>query len=262
MVPERLPAKILHHIWFQGIDDVPEPYKTNIEACSSMNPDWKHMIWTDTTLRQECYRFSDECGRIYDQYELMHQKIDLGRYVVVCNHGGISLDADANCVRPLDTIEYPTDNILISLLALMWYERLVWNPVNNATIYSPYPNHPSMRELVQSIVNRGNGEQYEHTFQRIQHTTGPYAFQEIVHLLPNVTFVEGEVFEPCVANNCHSTDKTIVEHRHTGTWLEDGLDLFKTTYSRLRSLLSLTLFSVSATILVVAIVLGAQYARG
>lgn len=261
MVREHPPTKILHHIWFQGIDSIPEPYKTNIEKCAKMNPGWKHMIWTDASLRQECYRFSDACGLVYDQYAIMHQKIDLGRYVVVCNYGGISLDADANCVRPLDTIEYPKDKLLISLLALTWYEKLVWNPINNATIYSPYPQHPSMRKLVQSIVKRGNGRRYRFTFQRIQQTTGPYAFKEIVQSLPDVTYAEGEIFEPCVSDNCHSTRRTIVEHRHTGTWLASGFDLLKIAYSKLRPYLSLLLFSTSTTIVVVALVLGVTYAR-
>lgn len=199
-----------------------------------MNEDWKHIVWSDDRLRDECYRFSDACGRVYDAYQLMHQKIDLGRYVVVCQYGGITLDADAVCLRPLRDFSFPKDKIMVTLMDFGWIERLFWYPLNNATIYSPYPYHPSMIQLVDRIVERGDRSHLIIPAWRINQTTGPLAFQEIVLRLPDVETVSGMLFEPCVLNDCNPSSRTFVEHKHTGTWLGGILGPLCMVYGKIR----------------------------
>lgn len=199
-----------------------------------MNDDWSHVVWSDDMLRDECYRFSDACGRVYDAYQLMHQKIDLGRYVVVCRYGGISLDADATCLRPLRELPFPKDKIMVTLLDLNWIERLFWHPLNNATIYAPYPYHPSMVRLVNAIVDRGHRSDLANQAWRINQTTGPLAFQDIVLQLPDVEMAPGPLFEPCVLRDCNPSAQTFVQHRHTGTWLGGILGPLCMAYGKLR----------------------------
>lgn len=218
-----------------------------------MNDDWKHVVWSDDALRDECYRFGEACGCLYDAYQLMHQKIDLGRYVVVCRHGGISLDADAVCLRPLREMTFPTDKIMVTLLDLGWIERLFWHPLNNATIYAPYPYHPSMVQLVNHIVERGDRTDLTNHAWRINQTTGPFAFQDIVLRLPQVEMIPGPLFEPCVLRDCNLTSRTFVQHKHTGSWLDGFLTLLCTVYGKIRPYARTMGWAIVATILFVCV---------
>lgn len=228
-------VKIIHHIWFQGSDKVPEPYRTNMKQCADMNHEWKHIVWSDETLREECYAFSTSCGRVYDEYEIMHQKIDLGRYVVVCRYGGISLDGDAICLRPLHEMPFSDSKITVTSFDLTWVERVISGlALNNATVYSPYPFHRSMTRLVEQIVARGSGKQISNHIWRVNQTTGPSAFQNIIETLSEVDIAPGKLFEPCVVNDCTSDSTTFIEHRHSGTWMDGVPNLIRLTYGKAR----------------------------
>lgn len=230
-------TKILHHIWFQGHDKIIEPYRSIMGRCAEMNSDWEHMTWSDETLRRECYAFSEECGRIYDAYDIMHQKIDLGRYVVVCNYGGISLDGDAVCMRPLSEMKFPHDKIMVTSFDLAWVERVASGlALNNATIFSPFPNNREMIRLVEQVVAQGDGKHISNHMWRVNKTTGPSIFQKVVESLPpdKVYIAPGKLFEPCVVNDCTSDETTFVEHRHTGSWLDGVPNTIRLTYGKAR----------------------------
>ena len=62
----------------------------------------KHMKWDEQSLRTECEKFSPEALDKFQQFTNMIQKVDFGRYIVLYNYGGVSVDCDAECLRPLD----------------------------------------------------------------------------------------------------------------------------------------------------------------
>ena len=259
---EQVHTNIIHHIWFQGVDKVPEPYHTNMRQCARMNHNWKHNVWSGDMLRKECYTFSNACGRMFDEYEIMHQKIDLGRYVVVCRYGGISLDGDAVCLRRLSEMPFSKRKITVTSFDLTWVERVVSGlALNNATIYSPYPNHPSMIRLVDQIVARGSGKHMSNHIWRVNQTTGPSAFQKIVESLPDVEIASGKLFEPCVVNDCNSDSNTFIEHRHTGTWLDGVPNLIRLTYGRVRPFGRMIGTALMITFLIVFAILSVEQVR-
>jgi hypothetical protein len=96
--------KVTHQIWFQGWDQLPEKYREDTEKLSILNQNWEHKKWDEGSLRAECEKFSPEALSKFDEFDKMIQKIDFGRYIVLHNYGGVSVDCDAECLRPLEKI--------------------------------------------------------------------------------------------------------------------------------------------------------------
>lgn len=215
-----MPLKKVHHIWFQGEANLPRSAREAVRDSRNMNPYWEHHLWDEQKLRDLCYRFSARCGQTFDAYPLMHQKIDLGRYVVLYFHGGITLDTDAVCIQSFDTVDFPTESVLFTELDLSWIERCVSGLWNNATIYSPYPGHTTIRTLIEKILEQGIGPSWFPRWLRIYWTTGPYRFQKVVSNLSGYESAPGPLFEPCVLRDCNITKDTVVYHCHEGSWVD------------------------------------------
>ena len=96
--------KITHQIWFQGWDQLPEKYHGYMESLAILNQNWEHMKWDEGSLRAECEKLGPETLEKFDGFDNMIQKVDFGRYVVLHNYGGVSVDCDAECLRPLEKI--------------------------------------------------------------------------------------------------------------------------------------------------------------
>lgn len=205
-----------------------------VQIARDMNPEWDAVLWDERDLREACYAFDERCGRTFDAYPIMHQKIDLGRYVVLYHHGGISLDTDAVCIRGFDDVPFPDDAIMVTEIDLSWLERCAYGNWNNATIYSPYPKHEEMHRMVNLVLDQGIGSPYVPDWVRVTTTTGPYRFQKVVSELTNVKAAPGTWFEPCVMSDCNITDDTIVSHSHTASWVEFPYDECTKAYAYAR----------------------------
>ena len=96
--------KNIFQVWFQGCDKVEnETFTQNMLNWKNMNKDWNYHCLSDEDLRKECAAFSKDCLDTYDSFDLMHLKIDFGRYVTLYNHGGIYTDVDTFVLRPLSS---------------------------------------------------------------------------------------------------------------------------------------------------------------
>ncbi|KAL0949438.1 hypothetical protein HGRIS_009496 [Hohenbuehelia grisea] len=102
---ERIP-RILHQTW--KTDTLPAKWKDISQACRDMMPDYEYKLWTDENSRrfiQEQYPWFLET---FDGYPYNIQRADAIRYFVLHHYGGVYLDLDIGCLRPLDPLlKYP-----------------------------------------------------------------------------------------------------------------------------------------------------------
>lgn len=90
-VTTRFP-KIIHGIWI-GPHRRPEKF---MATWRDMNPTWEYRLWTNEKgwrNQSQIDRMAQFCG-----------KADIMRYEILHEHGGIFVDADSECVRPLDEV--------------------------------------------------------------------------------------------------------------------------------------------------------------
>lgn len=89
--------KTLHFVWVGDADRLP---REDIDTWVRLNPTYDVRIWTDSDLNTERWALQ---RHIDDMYPIeLCGVADMMRYEIVFLHGGIALDADSRCVRPLD----------------------------------------------------------------------------------------------------------------------------------------------------------------
>jgi mannosyltransferase OCH1-like enzyme len=82
--------KTIHQIW---IGPLPAPTRLT-STWRTMHPDWEYRLWTDHTGWEN-----------QSQIDIMSEwngKADIMRYEILEKYGGILVDADSECVQPLD----------------------------------------------------------------------------------------------------------------------------------------------------------------
>ena len=91
--------KIIHQIWLgdQGIRP-----NLLIETWKNLNPTWEHKIWTEENMP----RLRNQAQ--FDSVNELAGKADILRYELLFNYGGFFIDADSECILPLE--DYLIDN--------------------------------------------------------------------------------------------------------------------------------------------------------
>tara|TARA_Y100000310_G_C20703501_1_gene832308 strand:+ start:1028 stop:2488 length:1461 start_codon:yes stop_codon:yes gene_type:complete len=99
-IGEGIP-KILHQIW---LGDRKPPFDL-INSWRDAHPDWAHIFWDEQIVAKE---FPDglKNQKQFDAEKTLWGKADILRYEILYAFGGVYLDADAKCLRPL------TDDLL------------------------------------------------------------------------------------------------------------------------------------------------------
>ena len=93
MVDRHIP-KIIHIMW---IGPRPPPQEC-IDSWWEMHPNWTHMFWDDAKVAE--FEFQNQ--HAIDQSQFISGKVNIMRYEILKHFGGVFIDADALCLKPLD----------------------------------------------------------------------------------------------------------------------------------------------------------------
>ena len=219
--------KVTHQIWFQGWNNLPEKYHGYTEFLSILNPNWEHMKWDEKSLRLECEKFSSEALAKFDGFDNMIQKVDFGRYVVLYNYGGVSIDCDTECLRPLDKIpgvdrydfiigKNPLNRLENKVTSFGLSKNLII--VNNATLCVSKESL-IMKQFIEFLIK--NESWNEDVMLDTQLKTGPLIMSIFINQhLDNldINILDSDVFEPWG----NVTRRTILNHMYDQSWTHFG----------------------------------------
>lgn len=93
--------KIIHVIWIQGQDKLPQKYQENIDSIKKHHASWKLRIWSEKEIVEI---LTDEILTIYRAETVNAAKADVARYFILQKCGGIYLDIDTVVLRPMDNL--------------------------------------------------------------------------------------------------------------------------------------------------------------
>lgn len=274
--------KNIFQVWFQGKQDLQNKlFIENVKNWELLNPDWKYHFVDDNFLRNACKKFSKDCLKTYDSFDLIHLKIDFGRYVLLYLYGGIYVDMDMYILRGLDTSEKiqelieksKTEHVLgLSLLNLSVYESLLFigktQFINNAMMFATL-KHPLLYLIINHIIKsqklkqsfEGSRKLELHSndsFNNIQNTTGPILINKLLseNYKPKgkpLFFIElfpHYYFEPSNFNNSFDiTNKTITIHSMEMSWISPKLRNIIKFYYNIKPYLIFILFASILTYL-------------
>lgn len=212
--------KITHQIWMQGFENIPDKFKKNVEQLHTLNPEYTHMQWNEADLRKECLKYSAECAERFDSFDLMILKVDLGRYVVLYNYGGISIDTDMAPLKPLSNT--PGINNDIFMISMSAFPLNMLGKINNAVILTPVQNE-LLKKIIDTIISeKKNCDAFITKEMCVENITGPLFINDIIYnsKLP-YKIMNNKYYEPCFNNDvmCSINKNSIMDHKHEGSWV-------------------------------------------
>lgn len=101
MMEYKIP-KIIHQIW---LGDQSKRPSNLIKTWIDNNPTWEHKLWTE----DEISNLNLRCKKQFDENVHFAGKADILRYELLYNFGGFFIDADSECIRPLE--DFLCDNL-------------------------------------------------------------------------------------------------------------------------------------------------------
>jgi inositol phosphorylceramide mannosyltransferase catalytic subunit len=175
----RRPRKIsiprtIHRVWL-GAQPMPEEYRDFGETFARQHPDWELRLWTENDLPVLGIG-EDERVRSRSHSEMS----DLARYEILRRFGGVYVDADVECLRPLAPLLRGVD----AFAALEQPGRV------GTAVLGSVAGHPAFaRAAEQARKTLGLGE-------NSADATGPYFLSLILEREPDVTIFGAHLFYP------------------------------------------------------------------
>lgn len=256
--------KIIHQIWYQGQNKIPEDLKENCRKIKNLHPKWEHILWDDDRI-QTFFKESNSILTTYNNLEFLHQKVDFIRYCILYTMGGIYLDTDITMLKTLDTLN--TSNLLkpefdivmsgVHINAIESYFLCGYSEcINNAVIIAK-PKSKFLKVLINEITeNKGQCKWYEPTISyTINRTTGPMMVTRMYNtmLSPEIKIkihlLHWSYFEPCTLGDlCDIRDNTIAIHHHHTSWVSKHITNVIYFYFKYKFAVVLTLMIILVSI--------------
>lgn len=103
--------KIIFQTWKSRID-LPKPFELWRQTIRERNPEYKYVLWNDANNRRFIKSNFPWFIETYDAYEHPIMRADAVRYFFLYRFGGIYLDLDTECLKPLDPLLDAGDVVL------------------------------------------------------------------------------------------------------------------------------------------------------
>ena len=94
--------RILHQTWKDA--EVPERWRPLQHTWRKNHPDWEYRLWTDAELRNLVAEHYPWFLESYDAYDHAISRVDAARYFLLHRHGGLYVDLDFECLRPIGAL--------------------------------------------------------------------------------------------------------------------------------------------------------------
>jgi mannosyltransferase OCH1-like enzyme len=165
--------RIIHRIWL-GSDPMPEQFLHYGETWRTHHPGWEMRLWTEAELPD-----MGDARAAFDAGRNHSERSNVLRYELLRSHGGVYVDTDMECLRPLDPL-------LEGVTAFAAYQR----PGRvGSSIIGAEAGHPAFEEAVKRVLGRtGTGDQ--------TNENGPGFLAEMLAEHDDVTLFDKDLFYP------------------------------------------------------------------
>lgn len=143
MYTTQIPKK-LHIIWIGDTSKCPDGA---IATWRNAHPDWQFKLWGDAELKQTSWRNQTHLDT-FVALSKWPAVADLMRYEILLREGGVYVDADSTCIRPLD------DWMLASEFFACWEGPVQRGGLVNNAFIGTKPQNPFLRYVVEEIRQR------------------------------------------------------------------------------------------------------------
>ena len=150
-----IPKKI-HQIWL-GEKSIPKICKKWMKSWKDFNPQWEYKLWDEQNIKE----LNIENINVYSKDFNPGYRSDILRYVILKKFGGIYVDTDFECLKPL-----PSSILQYKFIAGMMFGN---NPCIGNSILICEPNFL----LMDNILNYIKSKEYKNNINYIINNSGP-----------------------------------------------------------------------------------------
>jgi mannosyltransferase OCH1-like enzyme len=174
--------KIIHQIWFDfreekdrvGTHEFPEKYKKYQQTWLDNNPDWLYVLWDDNMSNQMVEKHFPKLWKVYSKYPTGVQRCDAFRYCLLYRYGGLYVDMDTKCLKPITPL---FSSGPWSKKSLIFFEAsnapsFYKLKTGNFAMYS-LPGNEFWEKLMKEIINYGTGKWYIPFSLSVINSAGP-----------------------------------------------------------------------------------------
>jgi hypothetical protein len=186
-----------HHIWL-GPDPLPDDHGPWIETWKRHHPDWEFVLWTEENLPEDPIR-----PEVAERLRAPVERADILRLEILYRHGGVYLDTDLECIRPLDP-ELDGEEFV----------GVCHKPgrITNTAIAAA-PEHPLLGRALEEV--RPMEMYWTNASERLKEVAGPLLLERIVGDYPEVKLLEPPVFFPATPEE---REGAIAVHHMARVW--------------------------------------------
>jgi hypothetical protein len=190
--------RILHFIWI-GPDPLPADQKPWIESWRRHHPDWEYRLWTEENLPEDPIR-----PEILERLRAPVERADILRLEILYRYGGVYLDTDLECMRPLEDVLRDEEFVGVCVKP---------GRITNTFIAS-VPGHPLLERALREV--RPMEVYWTNTSERLKEVAGPLLLERLVAEHPHdVKLLEPPVFFPSTPEE---RERAVAVHHMARTW--------------------------------------------
>jgi len=189
--------RTFHHIWL-GPDPLPEEHGPWIETWKRHHPDWEFRMWTEDNLPEDPIR-----PEVLERLRAPVERADILRLELVYRYGGVYLDTDLECLRPLDDVLTGQSFVGIQLKP---------GRITN-TFISAVPGHPLLERALSAV--RPMEMYWTGSSERLKEVAGPLLLERLVPDYPDIKLLEPEVLFPSTPEQ---REHAIAVHHMARVW--------------------------------------------
>jgi mannosyltransferase OCH1-like enzyme len=145
------------------------------ETWRRRHPDWEYRLWTDATNRRFIAEHHPWFLEQYDGYRWPIQRVDAVRYFILYDLGGLYVDLDFECRKPIDPLLRGVRCALALEIEAHCREFGREKIISNAWMAAE-PRHPFFAAVTQALPRFADpGE----SAQPVLETTGPFMLTDV-----------------------------------------------------------------------------------
>lgn len=209
--------KLIHIIWWQGINKIPDKFKYNINSWKINNPKYKIILWDERSILDMIAKYN------YNKiilYKRMIQKIDYAKYLIMYKYGGCYVDIDMKCNDKLD-IYLDQNKINVSLF---YFTKIKIYPLINNGFIACNKNNSEIMTIINEC-NKYINNDYLIDELTVMKTTGPLLFNRILNESNNIHILDSNIiYESNIQEYGLNKNKgKLACHLHEFSWINKRL---------------------------------------
>lgn len=219
-------GKIIHQVWFDNIQSRRETkkafkkYEPYRQTWIKKNPTWYYHVWNKEESKKFMKMFYPDFLDLFKKYKYSIQCCDAIRYFILHRYGGLYVDMDSECLKPLDDMrnKYNKDIYFVET-----QNTVVGFGVSNCLMFST-PNHPFWKSLFIELAQSINTPWYYTRHMIILYSAGPAFINRMYHKYKyqyKLSYLPSKYFNPISLNiDLLTIDKSYVYiiHHYESSW--------------------------------------------